>query len=259
MKTVILAGGQGTRISEEGNLKPKPMVEIGGFPILWHIMKYYSQFGHYDFIICGGYNSYFIKEYFAQYYLHASDVTFDFSKGNEMTIHNNIAEPWRVTIVDTGLGSQTGCRVKRIEQYVGDEPFFLTYGDGVSNINLDGLLKQHLQSDNHVTMSIVKPAGRFGVIDIDAVEGKAKTFREKSTEDTSWINGGFMVANKEIFRYVENQENCILEREPMEMICQENKLGVYRHEGFWQCMDTPRDRVYLEKIWQSGKAPWKLW
>lgn len=259
MKTVILAGGKGTRISEEGNLSPKPMVEIGGFPIIWHIMKYYSQFGYHDFVICSGYNGYFIKEYFAQYYLHASDVTFDFTKGNEMTVHNNVAEPWRVTIVDTGLEAQTGCRIKRIQKYVEGESFFLTYGDGVSNVDLNKLLEQHQQSDSAVTMSIIKPAGRFGVIDIDAEKNKAVTFREKSEEDVSWINGGFMVANPEIFDYLSDDENCILERKPMESICADGKLGVYRHEGFWQCMDTQRDRLYLEKLWQNNKAPWKIW
>lgn len=259
MKTVILAGGRGTRISEEGNLSPKPMVKIGEFPILWHIMKYYTKFGHNEFIICSGYNGYFIKEYFAQYYLHASDVTFDFTKNNEMTIHNNVAEPWKVTIVDTGLDAQTGCRIKRIQKYVGDETFFLTYGDGVSNIDLNALLKQHQESDDIITTSVVKPVGRFGVMEIDENSDKAISFREKSQNDTSWINGGFMVANKELFDYVKDDENCILEREPLETICQKNQMGVYKHNGFWQCMDTQRDRFYLEKLWLADKAPWKIW
>lgn len=259
MKTVILAGGRGTRISEEGNLRPKPMVEIGGFPIVWHIMKYYSRFGYNDFIICCGYNGYFIKEYFAQYFLHASDVTFDFSKNNEMTVHNNVSEPWRVTIVDTGLDAQTGCRIKRIQNYVGDESFFLTYGDGVSNIDLGVLLNQHMKSDNIVTMSIIKPVGRFGIVEIDSEKNQAISFREKNKEDTAWINGGFMVANSDLFKYLQDNENCILERAPLERICAEDKLGVYQHKGFWQCMDTPRDRVYLEKLWMTNKAPWKIW
>jgi len=259
MKTVILAGGKGTRISEEGGLRPKPLVEIGGFPILWHIMKYYSHFGHSEFIICAGHNGYLIKEYFAQYYLHASDITFDFSKNNEVTIHNNIAEPWRVTIVDTGQEAQTGCRVKRVEKYVGNEPFFLTYGDGLSNIALDKLAEQHIRSDNVVTISIVKPAGRFGVIEIDADKNKALLFREKSTMDSAWINAGFMVVSRSIFDYLPDKEDCILERAPFQKICVEKRLGTYRHDGFWQCMDTPRDRLFLEKLWIDKKAFWKTW
>lgn len=259
MKTVILAGGRGTRISEEGSLRPKPMVEIGGFPILWHIMKYYSQFGHKDFLICSGYNGYFIKEYFAQYYLHASDVTFDFAHNNEMIVHNNVAEPWRVTIVDTGWDTQTGCRIKRIEKYIEEEPFFLTYGDGLSNIDLNKLAEQHRQSDNTVTVSVVKPAGRFGVIEIDTEKQKAISFREKSAEDTAWINAGFMVANRDLFNYLTLEENCILEREPLQRICGESKLGTYQHYGFWQCMDTQRDRVFLDKLWENKRSPWKIW
>lgn len=259
MKTVILAGGRGTRISEEGSLRPKPMVEIGGFPILWHIMKYYSQFGHNDFIICSGYNGYFIKEYFAQYYLHASDITFDFSNENQMTVHNHIVEPWKVTIVNTGLDAQTGCRINRIKKYVEGEPFFITYGDGVSNIDLHALQKQHVQSDNIVTISVVKPAGRFGVIEINPDEQKALSFREKSEVDSAWINAGFMVANEQLFDYLSNDENCILERAPLQKICQIGKLGVRQHHGFWQCMDTPRDRVFLEKLWSNKRAAWKIW
>lgn len=260
MKTVILAGGKGTRISEEGNLRPKPMVKIGGLPIIWHIMKYYSQFGHNEFIICSGYKGFVIKEYFAQYFLHASDVTFDFSKNNEMVVHNNAAEPWKVTIVNTGIEAQTGCRVKRIKKYVeDDEMFFLTYGDGVSNINLVSLVEQHRDSDNVVTMSVVKPAGRFGILEIDSDCKKARAFREKSVADTAWINAGFMVADRSIFNYITDDEDCILERIPLQKICDENKLGVYQHFGFWQCMDTPRDRVFLEKLWREKKAMWKNW
>jgi len=260
MKTIILAGGKGTRISEEGNLRPKPMVDIGGFPIIWHIMKYYSQFDHNDFIICSGYNGYFIKEYFVQYYLHASDITLDYSKNNEMVIHNNVAEPWRVTIVNTGIDAQTGCRIKRIEKYIeNDEPFFITYGDGLSNIDLNKLTEQHNQSDNVVTVSVVKPAGRFGVIEIDSSGNNAMFFREKSSTDSDWINAGFMIANKAIFDYLKDDENCILERAPLQKICEEKNLGTYRHLGFWQCMDTQRDRVFLEKMWQSNKAEWKIW
>lgn len=259
MKTVILAGGKGTRLSDEGSLKPKPMVEIGGFPILWHIMKYYSQFGHNDFILCAGYKGYAIKEYFSQYYLHASDITFDFANGNEMIVHSHMVEPWRVTIVDTGLESQTGCRVKRIEPYVSGETFFLTYGDGVSDIDLAALEKQHRQSDAVITVSVVKPAGRFGVIEIDDEHSKALSFREKSADDTSWINAGFMIAGPELFQYLTNDSSCILERAPMQKICADGKLGVFKHNGFWQCMDTPRDRFYLEKMWSDQKARWKNW
>ena len=257
MKVVILAGGLGTRISEESYLRPKPMIEIGDQPILWHIINYYSGFGFHDFIICCGYKGHVIKEYFADYYLHRSDVTFDFSAENQMTVHQNVAEPWRVTLVDTGLNAQTGARVKRIQKYVQDESFMLTYGDGVSNVDLKSLLAQHRKSGKIVTLTGIQPGGRFGVLDL---EGETvRGFREKAKEDGGWINGGFMVMEPEVFSYLGDQEECILEQEPMKALAREGRLGVYKHTGFWQCMDTQRDKGKLEGLWQSGQAPWKDW
>ena len=257
MKVVILAGGLGSRISEESYLKPKPMIEIGDQPILWHIMKYYSSFGFHDFIICCGYKGHVIKEYFADYYLHRSDVTFDFSQENRMTVHQNVAEPWRVTLVDTGLNTQTGARVKRVQKYIGDNPFMLTYGDGVSNVDLNALLRQHEASGKTVTLTGIQPGGRFGVLDL---EGQTVTgFREKAKEDGGWINGGFMVMEPELFNYLSEDENCILERRPMETLAQEGRLGIYKHGGFWQCMDTQRDKIWLEERWKNDHAPWRVW
>lgn len=258
MKIVILAGGFGTRISEESHLKPKPMIEIGDAPILWHIMKYYSCFGFNDFIICCGYKGYVIKEYFADYYLHRSDITFDFSNGNEMIIHNNVAEPWRVTVVDTGLYTQTGGRIKRIKKYIGDETFMMTYGDGVSNIDIHKLVEQHKSTNNIVTLSAIQPGGRFGVLDIDENDRKVIGFREKATEDAGWINAGFMVMEPAVFNYIK-EDKTIFEREPLENLSAEGKLGVYKHYGFWQCMDTQRDKYHLESIWEKNMAPWKVW
>lgn len=257
MKTVILAGGMGTRISEESHLKPKPMVTIGDQPILWHIMKYYSSFGLNDFIICCGYKGHIIKEYFADYYLYRSDVTFDFVAENRMTVHANIAEPWRVTLVDTGLNTQTGARVKRVQKYIGDEPFMLTYGDGVSNVDLDALLKQHRASGKTVTLTGIQPGGRFGVLDL---EGQTVTgFREKAKEDGGWINGGFMVMEPKVFEYLSAEESCVMEQGPMGALASDGQLGIYKHSGFWQCMDTQRDRSQLEAIWNKGSAPWASW
>ena len=257
MKVVILAGGLGTRISEESYLKPKPMIEIGEQPILWHIMKYYSSFGFHDFIICCGYKGHVIKEYFADYYLHRSDVTFDFSAENRMMVHQNVAEPWRVTLVDTGLNTQTGARVKRVEKYIGAEPFMLTYGDGVGNVDLNALLEQHRTSGKTVTLTGVQPGGRFGVLDL---EGQTVTgFREKAKEDGGWINGGFMVMDPGVFEYLSENEGCILERGPMETLAKEGRLGIYKHYGFWQCMDTQRDKIWLEERWQNNNAPWRVW
>ena len=259
MKVVILAGGLGTRISEESHLKPKPMIAIGDQPILWHIMKYYSAFGFQEFVICCGYKGYVIKEYFADYYLHRSDVTFDFTLGNQMTVHSNVAEPWKVTLVDTGLNTQTGARVKRVEKYIGAEPFMLTYGDGVSDVDLNALLAQHRSSGKTVTLTGIQPGGRFGVLDLDEEHNAVIGFREKAKEDGGWINGGFMVMEPEVFRYLKNDENCILEREPLEALAAENRLGAYKHEGFWQCMDTQRDKGRLEMLWKGGDALWKIW
>ena len=258
MKIVILAGGFGTRISEESHLKPKPMIEIGDAPILWHIMKYYSCFGFNDFIICCGYKGYVIKEYFADYYLHRSDITFDFSNGNEMIIHNNVAEPWRVTVVDTGLHTQTGGRIKRIKKYIGNETFMMTYGDGVSNIDIHKLVEQHKSTNNIVTLSAIQPGGRFGVLDIDENDRKVIGFREKAPEDAGWVNAGFMVMEPTVFNYI-REDKTIFEREPLESLSAEGKLGVYKHYGFWQCMDTQRDKYYLESLWENNKAPWKVW
>lgn len=233
------------------------MIEIGDQPILWHIMKYYSSFGFHDFIICCGYKGHVIKEYFADYYLHRSDVTFDFSNENHMTIHQNVAEPWRVTLVDTGLNTQTGARVRQVQKYTENESFMLTYGDGVSNVDLRALIEQHRASGKTVTITGVQPGGRFGVLDLD---GDTITgFREKAKDDGGWINGGFMVAEPEIFAYLGCHESCILEQEPMTALARDGKLGIYKHMGFWQCMDTQRDKARLEALWQSGNAPWKDW
>ncbi|MDR0951755.1 MAG: glucose-1-phosphate cytidylyltransferase [Oscillospiraceae bacterium] len=258
MKVVILAGGYGTRISEESHLRPKPMIEIGGRPILWHIMKYYSHFGFNDFIICCGYKGYMIKEYFADYYLHCSDVTFDFSSGGAMTVHSNVAEPWRVTLADTGAEVQTGGRIKRIAKYVGDERFMLTYGDGVGSVDLNALLRQHEGSSCALTLTAVQPRGRYGVLEIDEDKNRVVAFREKAREDANWINAGFMVAEPELFEYIDG-DGVALEFAPFERLSAENKLGVYRHEDFWQCMDTQRDMNALNALWGSGQAKWKVW
>lgn len=258
MKTVILAGGLGTRISEESHLKPKPMIEIGDRPILWHIMKSYSSYGFNDFVICLGYKGYQIKEFFADYYLHMSDITFDFANENGITIHQNIAEPWRVTLVDTGLYAQTGSRIKKIQKYIGDEPFFLTYGDGVSNVDLHKLLENHREKGKLATLTAIQPGGRFGVLDIDVNNG-VNRFSEKAKEDGGWINAGFMVLQPEVFNYLEESDYCIFEKEPMIQLATQGQLNAYKHEGFWQCMDTQRDKSALEDLWSSGRAPWKRW
>ena len=261
MKVVILAGGRGTRISEESIVRPKPMIEIGGKPILWHIMKIYSHYGFHDFVVCLGYKGYMIKEFFADYYLHTSDVTFDFTQGNAMTVHNNVSEPWKVTLVDTGLDAQTGCRIKRIQKYIGDAPFMLTYGDGVSNVDLGDLVSMHRRNHGRalVTMTAIQPGGRFGVLDIDRSSNEISRFVEKAKEDGGWVNAGFMVVEPEVFRYVKDEESCIFEREPLETIACEGRLHAYKHEGFWQCMDTQRDKLILEQMWAQGRAPWCIW
>lgn len=257
MKVVILAGGYGTRISEESHLKPKPMIEIGGKPILWHIMKEYSYYGFNEFIICCGYKQNIIKQWFADYYLYNSDVTFDFSDNNKMTIHNNVAEPWKVTLVDTGLDTLTGGRVKRIEKYIGDEPFMLTYGDGVSDINILDLLKFHKETGKMVTITAASLQQRFGVLDIDD-ENVVSSFREKSTDDGSKINAGYMVLEPEIFKYITG-DNEMLENEPFDRIVELGQLAAYKFDGYWQCMDTKREHEKLEVLWESGNAPWKHW
>ena len=257
MLTVILAGGLGTRIAEENDLRPKPMVEIGGQPILWHIMKYYSHYGFNEFIVCCGYMGHMIKEYFADYYLHSSDITFDFTDGNKMTVHSNVAEPWKVTLVDTGQQTQTGGRIRRIKKYVGDDPFLLTYGDGLSNVDLNSLLNYHKESNCTVTISAIQPGGRFGVLDFNE-RGDVSGFREKSQEDGGWINAGFMVMEPGVFDYLDS-DVCVLENEPFRKLSQEGKMSAYRHHGYWQCMDTQRDRGFLELRWQNNNAPWKVW
>ena len=257
MKVVILAGGLGTRISEESHLKPKPMIEVGDAPILWHIMKYYSSYGFNEFIICCGYKGYVIKEYFADYYLHRSDITFDFSDNNKMIVHNNVAEPWKVTVIDTGLNTMTGGRLKRIQKYVGNETCMMTYGDGVSDVNLDALLKFHREHGKAATLTAIQPGGRFGVLDIDDSQ-TVRQFSEKAKEDGGWINAGFMVLEPEAFSYIEGDQT-YFEKEPLENMAKDGKLAAYRHEGFWKCMDTMRDKGMLDELWNKGNAPWKRW
>lgn len=257
MKVVILAGGIGSRISEESHLRPKPMIEIGDKPILWHVMKSYSYYGFNEFVICCGYKAHVIKEYFYNYYLHRSDMTFDFSQDNKITIHNNVSEPWKVTVVDTGLLTMTGGRVKRIQEYIGEERFMLTYGDGVSNVDFKELLEFHKQQGKMVTMTAIQPDGRFGVLDIDN-NNTIKFFREKSKSDSGWINGGFMVVEPEIFEYIEG-DKIMFEREPLEAIAEKGELSAYKHTGFWKCMDTLRDKEYLEKKISENNTPWIRW
>ncbi|GAA0083784.1 glucose-1-phosphate cytidylyltransferase [Clostridium sp. CTA-7] len=256
MKVVILAGGFGTRISEESHLKPKPMIEIGDKPILWHIMKYYSSFGYNDFVICLGYKSYVIKEFFADYFLHTSDITFDL-KNNQMTVHNNYSEPWKVTLVDTGLNTMTGGRVKRVKEYIGNEPFMLTYGDGVSDVNINDLVKFHNEHGKVVTMTAIQPGGRFGALGINK-DCSIHSFREKTKDDGGWINGGFMVLEPEIFNHIDG-DSTVFEKEPLEKMANNNQLVAYKHDGFWKCMDTLRDKLELDELIEKNKAPWKVW
>lgn len=258
MKAVILAGGFGTRISEESHLKPKPMIEIGGMPIIWHIMKLYSHYGVNDFVICAGYKQYVIKEYFSNYFLHKSDITYDFITGrHDIIIHNNMAEPWKVTVVDTGLNTMTGGRVKRVKKYLNDEPFMITYGDGVSDVNIKELAEFHKSHGKLMTLTGVQPEGRFGVIDFNTKNGIG-AFREKNKEDSGWINGGFMVCHPTVLDYIKD-DTIMLEKEPMEQLAREGELMCYKHHGFWQCMDTLRDKEKLEKMWAKGEALWNVW
>ena len=256
MKAVILAGGFGTRLSEETIVKPKPMVEIGGKPIIWHIMKLYSRYGFDDFIICLGYKGYMIKEYFANYFLHTSDVTIDI-KNNKTHIHHNYAEPWRISLIDTGENTMTGGRLKRIQPYIGDATFMLTYGDGVSDVDLSDLQVFHKSHGRIATLTAVRPPGRFGALEIQN-QCEISSFLEKPMGDGGYINGGFFIFEPEIFDYLED-DRTILERSPLESLASENQLRAFRHEGFWHAMDTLRDKNYLEELWQSGKAPWKVW
>lgn len=258
MKVIILAGGFGTRISEESQFRPKPMVELGGMPILWHIMKLYSHYGFQEFIICAGYKQHMIKEYFADYFLHTSDITYDFTNGrNEMIVHRNTSEPWKVTVVDTGLNTMTGGRIKRVREYIGGEPFLLTYGDGVSNLNVAELVQYHHSHGRLVTISAYNTDQRFGVLDIDG-NGGVKAFREKIRGDGNMINIGFMVCQPEFIDYIEG-DNTMLEQGPLKTAAKQGQLMAYKHEGFWQCMDTVREKEQLEKLWASGQAPWKVW
>ncbi|MBN2350163.1 MAG: glucose-1-phosphate cytidylyltransferase [Bacteroidales bacterium] len=260
MKVVILAGGYGTRISEESGIRPKPMVEIGNKPILWHIMKIYSHYGLNDFIICLGYKGYVIKEYFANYFLHESDVTFDMTN-NSMEVHHKKAEPWKVTLIDTGQDTMTGGRLKKVKDYIGDETFCLTYGDGVSDINISELIDFHNKSKTLATLTAVKEPGRFGVFSLAEGENNITTFREKpniKSDKSAWINGGFFVLEPQVIDYISN-EKTVWEREPLSQLAEEKQLSAFRFTGFWQPMDTLRDKNVLENLWLSGEAPWKVW
>jgi glucose-1-phosphate cytidylyltransferase len=256
MKVVILAGGLGTRLSEETGLKPKPMVEIGDMPILWHIMKIYSSHGFNDFVICLGYKGYLIKEYFANYFLHKSDVTINL-KENSVKVHDSYVEPWNITLVDTGFETMTGGRINRIKQHIGDEPFFLTYGDGVSNVNIQELLDFHKKNKKYCTVTAVQPTGRFGVLNI-SVENEVHSFFEKPKGDGAWINGGFFICEPQIFNYLSG-DSTVWENEPMEQIAKDGQMCAYKHSGFWRPMDTLKDKNDLNDMWVNNIAPWKIW
>ena len=257
MKAVILAGGLGTRISEETHLKPKPMVEIGGKPILWHILKIYSAHGINEFVICCGYKGYMIKEYFANYFLHMSDVTFHM-KLNSMEVHHKKAEPWEITLIDTGEATMTGGRLKRVRDYLGDESFCFTYGDGVANLDVRALIKHHKTHGRLATVTAVQPPGRYGALQFDASQTAVNGFQEKPDGDGGWINGGFFVLEPEVTDRIED-DSTVWEQEPLKRLAQEGELSGFRHNGFWQPMDTLRDRQLLEELWAKGEAPWKLW
>lgn len=258
MKVVLLAGGFGTRISEESQFKPKPMIEIGGMPILWHIMKEYAYYGHTEFIICAGYRQEYIKEWFANYFLHNSDVTFDYRDGkNEMTIHASYCEPWKVTVVDTGYNTMTGGRIKRIQPYIGNEPFFMTYGDGVCDVDINQLLEFHRSHGKIATLTAVKLKQEKGVLNIGG-DNAVKSFREKNISDGAPINAGYMVLQPEIFNYLKD-DTTVFEKDPLEQLVEEGQLMSYVHTGFWQCMDNIREKAMLEKLLATGEAPWKKW
>ena len=254
-KAIILAGGLGTRLAEETSVKPKPMVEIGGRPILWHIMKIYSAHGINEFIICLGYKGYLVKEYFANYFLHLSDVTFDIG-ANKMSVHQNHAEPWRVTLIDTGDQTMTGGRLKRVRSFIGDEDFCMTYGDGVANVDVRQLIQFHQSRGRHATVTATLPIGRFGSLEIQ--EELVTAFKEKPVDENAWINGGFFVLSPAVFDYIDD-DSSTWEQEPLERLSRESQLAVYKHHGFWQPMDTLRDKTQLEGLWATGKAPWKVW
>ncbi len=257
MKAVILAGGLGTRLSEATHLIPKPMVEIGGKPILWHIMKTYSHYGIKEFIVCCGYKGYIIKEWFANYFLHTSDVTFDL-KNNSMTVHDCHAEDWKVTLVDTGLETMTGGRIKRIQKYVGNETFLLTYGDGVTDLNIADTIKYHQETGKILTVTAYKPQGKFGALNLDEV-GNVTSFTEKPAGDGSWINAGYFVCEPKVFDYITEGDSTIFEKAPLENIAKDGGMNSFKHEGFWKPMDILRDNKELNEMWDSGKAPWKVW
>ncbi len=257
MKTIILAGGFGTRISEESLTKPKPMIEVGNQPILWHIMKIYSYYGFNEFIICAGYKQNVIKEYFLNYYFHCSDITFTFENPRNFLVHNSIAEPWKVTVVDTGLNTMTGGRIKRVRKYIGNETFMMTYGDGLCDLNLQELLKFHYSHGKLATLTAVQPTGRFGALDLKP-DQSISNFAEKRKEDGGWINGGYMVLEPGVFDYIED-DNTTFEKEPLEKMAKDNQLMAYKYNGFWQCMDTMRDKKILDEMIEKDKAPWKIW
>ena len=257
MKVVLLAGGFGTRISEESKNRPKPMLEIGGMPILWHIMKEYSYYGFNEFIICAGYKQEIIKDWFANYFIHMSDITFDFTNGNEMVIHNQNTEKWKVTVVDTGLNTMTGGRIKRVQKYIGNEPFLMTYGDGVCDVNISNLVKFHQKHGRIATLTAVMQEQQKGILDI-GYDNTVRAFREKSQMDESAINAGYMVLNPEVFNYIED-DTTVFEKRPLQQLVEDGELMSYLHKGFWQCMDTKREMDILEKLWANGQAPWKVW
>lgn len=257
MKVVILAGGRGTRISEESVLKPKPMIEIGGMPILWHIMKIYSFYGFHEFVICCGYKGQMIKDYFIHYYLHQSDSTFSLAD-QAVIVHENYAEPWKVTLANTGLNTLTAGRILKVKDYIDDDEFMLTYGDGVSDVNIHKLIEFHHTNGKIATITTTQPPGRFGAIKIDKETNQVKGFKEKARADQAWVNAGFMVLNRKIFDYLGDGSE-MLEAGPLETVAHEGEMTAYKHEGFWSPMDTMRDKEYLEELWQSGQAPWKVW
>jgi glucose-1-phosphate cytidylyltransferase len=258
MKAVILAGGFGTRLSEETDVRPKPMVEIGSKPILWHIMKTYSHYNINEFIILLGYKGYYIKEYFANYFLHQSDVTIDL-RNDHIEVHNNHSEPWIVTLVDTGLNSNTGARVKRVQEYIGNETFLLTYGDGVADIDIKSLVNFHRQHGKLITMTSVQPDGRFGALNIDSASHQVLQFKEKPKGDGSWINAGYFVCEPGVMNYIDTRDDVIFEQEPLINMARKGELYAYRHSGFWMPMDSLRDKTELNRLWKNGNAPWKVW
>lgn len=257
MKVVILAGGRGSRLSEETHLKPKPMVEIGDLPILWHIMKIYSHYGYNDFVICCGYKGEMIKQYFTNYYLRMSDITVDLND-NSVKIHQSVSEPWNVTLADTGLNTNTAGRIMRIRKYLNDEPFMLTYGDGVSDVDINKVVEFHNNNNKIVTITAAKPAGRWGTIQLSEKENVVETFQEKDKTDEAWVNSGFAIFEQDIYQYLTNESEQ-LEREPYDRLVMDRQIDAYKHYGFWHAMDTVNDRAILEKYWETGKAPWKVW